>query len=194
MDLPHSNLGLFVKFIAYYYKSTLMYRFIILNRKDELIMAKPILLTKEGLKKLENEIETLKTITRTEIAEKIKIARGFGDLSENSEYDEAKNEQAKVEARIVEVECMLKNVQLIDDNDIGTNIITVGTAVRLLDVEYNEELSYKIVGSAEADPKSGKISDDSPVGKALIGHVVGDNVIAEAPSGPITFKVLKISK
>jgi len=157
-------------------------------------MGKPILLTVEGLNKLENEIETLKTVTRTEIAEKIKIARGFGDLSENSEYDEAKNEQAKVEARIVEVEAMLKNVQVIDENDIGTNNITVGTSVKLLDIEYNEELSYKIVGSAEADPKNRKISDDSPVGKALIGHAVGDEIIAEAPAGNIKFKVLEISK
>jgi len=157
-------------------------------------MAKPILLTEDGLKKLEDEIETLKTVTRNQIAEKIKIARGFGDLSENSEYDEAKNEQAKVEARIVEVENILKNVQLIDDNDIGTNQITIGTAVKVLDIEYNEELLYKIVGSAEADPKNGKISDESPVGKALIGHSEGDEVIAEAPAGHITFKVLKISK
>ncbi|MDD4700171.1 MAG: transcription elongation factor GreA [Oscillospiraceae bacterium] len=157
-------------------------------------MAKPILLTEDGLKKLENEIETLKTVTRNEIAEKIKIARGFGDLSENSEYDEAKNEQAKVEARIIEVESMLKNVQLIDDDDIGTNQITIGATVKVLDIEYNDELIYKIVGSAEADPKNGKISDESPVGKALIGRSEGDEVIAEAPAGHITFKVLKISK
>lgn len=157
-------------------------------------MAKQILLTEDGLKKLEDELETLKTVTRNEIAEKIKIARGFGDLSENSEYDEAKNEQAKVEARIVEVEAMLKNVQLIDDDDIGTNQITIGATVKVLDVEYNEELIYKIVGSAEADPKNGKISDESPVGKALIGHSEGDEVVAEAPAGHITFKVLDISK
>lgn len=157
-------------------------------------MAKPILLTEDGLKKLETELEGLKTETRNEIAEKIKIARGFGDLSENSEYDEAKNEQAKVEARIVEIEAMLKNVQIIDDSDLKINIVGIGMCVEVLDVEYNEKLKYKIVGSAEADPKNGKISDESPVGRALIGKKKGETVIADAPAGQITFKIIKISK
>ncbi len=157
-------------------------------------MAKPILLTDEGLKKLENELETLKTVSRQEIAEKIKVARGFGDLSENSEYDEAKNEQAKIEARIVELEAMLKNVQIIDENEIVTEQVGVGTKVTVLDEEYNEELTYRIVGSAEADPEEGLLSDESPVGKALLGHSVGDTVIAEAPAGHLKFKILEIAR
>lgn len=157
-------------------------------------MSKPILLTNDGLKKLENELDKLKTVTRNDIAEKIKIARGFGDLSENSEYDEAKNEQAKVEARILELEAMLKNVQIIDEDDINLEIVTVGSTVKILDVEENEELCFKIVGSAESDSSEGKISDESPVGAALMGHKVNDEVIAEAPIGHITFKILEISR
>ncbi|MDO4743497.1 MAG: transcription elongation factor GreA [bacterium] len=157
-------------------------------------MSKPILLTNDGLKKLENELDKLKTVTRNDIAEKIKIARGFGDLSENSEYDEAKNEQAKVEARILELEAMLKNVQIIDEDDINLEIVTVGSTVKILDVEENEELCFKIVGSAESDSSEGKISDESPVGAALMGHKVNDEVVAEAPIGHITFKILEISR
>lgn len=159
-----------------------------------IIMIKPIVVTKEGLKELENELETLKTVTRNEIAEKIKVARGFGDLSENSEYDEAKNEQAKVEARIVEIEAMLKNIKVIEDDEISNDEVSIGHSIKVLDLEYDEELEFKIVGSAEANPSEGKISDESPVGAALIGSRVGDEVAAETPNGYLKFKVLEINR
>ena len=148
-------------------------------------MAKTIKLTEDGLKKLKEELEKLKTVGRADIAEKIKVARGYGDLSENSEYDEAKNEQAKIEARIVEIEAMLKNVEI---------IVIVGVTVKVLDEEYGEQCEYRVVGSTEADPRQGKISDESPVGKALLGKKVGDEVIVEAPGGEFKLKVVAISK
>ncbi len=154
-------------------------------------MAKTIKLTDEGLKKLENELETLKTEGRKDIAEKIKVARGYGDLSENSEYDEAKNEQAKIEARIVELEAMLKNVELISSTE-ASDTVQLGCKVKVLDVEFEDECEYQIVGSPEADVKKGWISDESPVGKALLGHKPGDEVVAETPSGEIVFKILEI--
>jgi len=157
-------------------------------------MSKQILLTDEGLKKYESELEHLKTVRRKEIAEKIKIALSFGDLSENSEYDEAKNDQAKVEARIAEIEAMLVNAKLIDEEELTTEAIHVGCKVKLLDVEFAEEIEYQIVGSTEADPKKGRISDESPIGKALIGRREGETVEAEAPAGAISYKVLSISK
>ena len=157
-------------------------------------MAKPIILTDDGLKKLESELEHLKTTARKEIAEKIKTARGFGDLSENSEYDEAKNEQAKIEARIVELDALLKNVEIISDAENASGHVVIGSKVKILDMEFNEELEYKIVGSAEADPNTGSISDESPVGKALLGHGIGEEVVAEAPGGHLTFKILDIIK
>ena len=142
-------------------------------------MAKTIKITDEGLKKLTDELEYLKTEGRTDIAEKIKIARGYGDLSENSEYDEAKNEQAKIEARIVELEAMLKNVEIISD---------------VKDVTTGKEFEYRIVGSTEADPRNGKISDECPVGRAILGHRAGDEVVVEAPSGEIRLELLNISR
>ncbi len=157
-------------------------------------MAKVIQLTKAGLTKLQNELEHLKTVGRTEIAEKIRVARGYGDLSENSEYDEAKNEQAKIEARIIELEKMLENVSVIADENINTDTVTVGVSVVVLDVEYDEELTYRIVGSAEANPMQGYLSDDSPVGSALMGAKVGDEVIATTPTGELKFKIISISK
>lgn len=157
-------------------------------------MAKPILLTDEGLKKLEDELEQLKTIKRKEISEKIKVALSFGDLSENSEYDEAKNEQAIIEARIATIEAMLKNVKLLDDDEISTETINVGSKVTLKDIEFNEELTYYIVGSTEADPEKGRISDESPIGKGLLGHKNGDVVEIDAPAGVIKFEVLSIGK
>lgn len=156
-------------------------------------MAKSIQLTKEGLEKLKKELEYLKTDGRTDIAEKIRVARGYGDLSENSEYDEAKNDQAKIEARIVELEKLLENVVIIEEN-IDTDIVTVGVTVTVLDIEFEEELTYKVVGSAEADPMNGLISDDSPVGRALLGAKVGDEVTAEAPVGELNFRIIGISK
>ena len=156
-------------------------------------MAKSVQLTKAGLDKLKGELEHLKTQGRTDIAEKIRVARGYGDLSENSEYDEAKNEQAKIEARIVELEKMLENAVIIEE-DVATDCIAVGVTVTVLDVDFEEEMTYKVVGPAEADPMNGLISDDSPVGRALVGAKVGDEVVAEAPVGEIKFKILSISK
>ena len=155
---------------------------------------KQILLTDEGLKKLEEELEYLKTQKRKEVAEKIKHARGFGDLSENSEYDEAKDEQAKVELRIVELEKMLKNAKVIDDSEINLDIVSVGTKLKIYDFEYNEELEYSIVGSTEADPSKGRISDESPIGKALLGKKTDDIIDIETPGGVIKVKILAIGK
>ncbi len=129
-------------------------------------MSKPVILTYEGLKKLEEELEYLKTVKRAEVAEKIKQARAFGDLSENSEYDEAKNEQAFIEGRIATLEAMLKNAKVIDEEDIKLDQVSIGCTVKVYDESYNEEVEYTIVGSAEADPMNNKISDESPIGKA----------------------------
>lgn len=155
---------------------------------------KKVMLTYEGLEKLENELDYLKTTKRKEVSEKIKQALSFGDLSENSEYDEAKNEQGQVEARIVQLENMLKNAKVIDDEDIDINVVSLGSRVEVLDMEFDEKCVYTIVGSTEADPSKQKISDESPVGKALIGHKVDDIVDAEVPSGVIQFKILSIMK
>ncbi len=155
---------------------------------------KKIVLTDEGLKKLEEELEYLKTERRRDIADKIKVALSFGDLSENSEYDEAKNEQAMVEARITELEEKLKNVEIIDADDITTDKVNVGSVVKVYDGEYKEENTYTIVGSTEADPFNGFISDESPIGKALMGHKVGDTVEVEAPECIIKLEILSISK
>lgn len=157
-------------------------------------LAKQITLTDEGLKKLESELENLKTVKRKEIAEKIKVALSFGDLSENSEYDEAKNEQAFIEARIAEVEAMLKNVKVLDESELSTEHVAVGSKVMLKDMEFDDEVEYQIVGSTEADPNAGRISDESPIGKALLGHQTGDIVEVEIPDGTISFEILKISK
>lgn len=155
---------------------------------------KQIMLTDEGLSKLENELEMLKTQKRQEVAEKIKVARGFGDLSENSEYDAAKEEQAQVEARIVQLENMLKNAKIIDQDDIDVNKVSIGTRVKVYDEEFDEELEYSIVGSTEADPDMFKISDESPVGKALIGRNIGETVDVETPGGVFKLKILSINK
>lgn len=155
---------------------------------------KQIMLTDEGLLKLEQELEMLKTQKRQEVAEKIKVARGFGDLSENSEYDAAKEEQAQVEARIVQLENMLKNAKIIDQDDIDINKVGIGTRVKVYDEEFDEELEYSIVGSTEADPDMFKISDESPVGKALIGRNIGDTVDVETPGGIFKLKILSINK
>lgn len=157
-------------------------------------MAKAIKVTDDGLKKLQNELEYLKTEGRSDIAEKIKVARGYGDLSENSEYDDAKNEQAKIEARIVELEAMLKNVEIIKDIKGNAKTVMVGVKVKVFDEEFDEEDTYYIVGSTEADPVNNKISDESPVGSALLGHKVGDIVAVEAPAGEIKLKIVAISK
>ncbi len=157
-------------------------------------MAKEIMLTAQGLKELQEELDFLKTEKRTEIAEKIKVALSFGDLSENSEYDEAKNDQAKLEARIAEVESMLKNAKVVEENQIDKTVINIGTKFELLDVELKETMTYQLVSSAESDPLNGKLADDSPVGKAVFGHKSGETVIAETPNGELKFKIKKILK
>ena len=155
-------------------------------------MAKTIKVTEAGLTKLKDELENLKTVGRADIAEKIKVARGYGDLSENSEYDEAKNEQAKIEARIVEIEAMLKNVEIIEDVKGDSQTVVIGVKVKALDMEFDEECEYLVVGSTEADPINGKISDESPLGQALLGKKIGDEVIVDAPAGELKFKILEI--
>ena len=156
---------------------------------------KPIILTPEGYKKFEEELRTLKVEGRTEIAEKIKEARSYGDLSENAEYDAAKDAQAAMEQRITTIENMLKNAQIVSDSDVSTDEISIGSRVKLYDVEFEEEMEYTIVGSTEANPDEGRISDESPIGSAIIGHKVDDMVDVELPNGEtIQFKVLEINK
>ena len=157
-------------------------------------MQKEILLTEESLRNYEQELEELKTIKRKEVAEKIKVALSFGDLSENSEYDEAKNEQALLEAKIAKIEAILKNVKIIDESELSTEVIHVGLKVQVKDLDLEEISDYQLVGSNEADPFYDKISDESPVGKALLGHRVGDIVKIEVPSGIINYEILNISK
>lgn len=154
---------------------------------------KEVILTKEGLAKLENELDQLKTVVRQEIAEKIKIARGFGDLSENAEYDEAKNEQAQVEERILKLENMLRNAKTIDEKELSTEKVGIGSKISVKDIEFNENLEYTIVGSAEADPLKGFISNESPVGQALIGRGKGDIVDVTTPGGILKFEILNIA-
>ncbi len=153
---------------------------------------KQVMLTKEGLEKYQEELETLRNVKRKEVSEKIKVALSFGDLSENSEYDEAKNEQAKIEARIADLEVMLKNVKLITEEEMSGDKVHVGSTVKILDLEFNEEEVYQLVGSAEADPRGGKISDDSPIGRGIMGHVAGEVVDVETPGGMIQIKIVEI--
>ena len=155
---------------------------------------KETILTHEGVAKLEEELRYLKTVKRKEVAERIKQAIAFGDLSENSEYDEAKNEQAFVEGRIVTLENLLRNAKVIDDEDISTDVVSIGVTVKLLDVETNDVVEYTIVGSTEANPSENKISNKSPVGKALLGKPVGATVDVHVPDGVIKFKILEIHK
>lgn len=155
---------------------------------------KDVFLTVEGLKKLEDELDELKTVRRKEVAERIKQALAFGDISENSEYDEAKNEQAQLEERIVKLENMLRNAKIIDDEDISTDRVSIGSKVCVKDLEYDEEIEYTIVGSAEADPYEGKISNESPVGNALLGKKKGDIVEVQVPDGKIKYEILSIAR
>ena len=152
------------------------------------------MVTAEGLKQLEEELDYLKGEKRKEIAEKIKVARSYGDLSENSEYDDAKNEQAILEARIVTIEATLKNAVIIDESSINNEHIHIGSKVKIENITMGREMEYKIVGSNESNPAKGKISDESPVGMALLGHAVGDVVEVETPNGTIGIKVLDISR
>lgn len=157
-------------------------------------MAKESIMTQEGLRRLEEELEELKTVKRKEIAEKIKVALSFGDLSENSEYDEAKNEQGKLYSRIAEVENILQNCVVIEEHEQDPNAVRLGSSIKVLDLEFNEEERYQVVGSQEADPMNGRISEDSPFGRALLGRAVGDEVYVEAPAGLLRYQILEIQK
>ncbi|AFL98623.1 MULTISPECIES: transcription elongation factor GreA [Desulfitobacterium] len=152
---------------------------------------KEVILTIEGLKKLEDELETLKTVKRREVAERIKQAIEFGDISENSEYDDAKNEQAFIEGRIITLEKMLRNARVIDDLE-GSEFVALGTTVVLRDKDFGEEEEYTIVGSAEADPGSNKISNESPVGKAVLGQAKGTVVEINVPAGILHYEIVDI--
>ena len=156
-------------------------------------MEKDIFFTPEGLEKIENEIEYLKTVRRKEVSERIKVALGYGDLSENSEYDEAKNEQAQVEERIAKLEMMLRNAKIIDEKDLNTDVVNIGSSVKVRELETMEEDEYTIVGSAEADPLEGKISNESPVGSKLLGNRIGDVVEVEVPDGIIKYEICGIT-
>ncbi|MGI6161796.1 MAG: transcription elongation factor GreA [Christensenellales bacterium] len=153
-----------------------------------------VLLTAEGVAELEAQLDYLKTVRRPEISEQIKEARAFGDISENAEYDEAKNEQAKIEGEIAKLEKKLRTARIIDDNSISTDVVGIGSVVKLLDAEYNEEVEYCIVGSAEADPARRKISSESPVGMALMGASKGDTVDVMTPGGLLQLKIIEIGK
>ncbi len=155
-------------------------------------MAKEYKLSAERLKELQEELNYLKTVREKEVAELIKEARSYGDLSENSEYDEAKDEQGRVYSRIAEVENILANCVIIEESDLSGDYVRLGCTVTVLDKEFDEEVSYKIVGSQEADPMNGAISEDSPFGKALLGKNAGADVVVDAPAGPISYKILKI--
>ena len=152
------------------------------------------LLTYAGLRALEQELEDLKVVKRKEVAQKIKEAREQGDLSENAEYDAAKDEQRDIEARIEELETILKNVEVVDEEEVDLDTINVGCAVKVYDITFDEEMDFKIVGSTEANSLEGKISNESPVGQALIGKTVGDVVDVETQAGLMQFKVLEISR
>lgn len=153
-----------------------------------------VILTQEGFDKLEEELNYLKTEKRTEIAERIKVARGFGDLSENSEYDEAKNAQAENEQQIAELEVKIRNAKVIDSKEIDTKTVQIGNTVKLYDEEFEEEIEYTIVGSTEVNLAENKISNESPIGKALLGRKKGEVVDVDAPDGIIKFKILAIKK
>ena len=152
------------------------------------------ILTYEGLRKYEEELHDLKVVKRQEVAQKIKEAREQGDLSENAEYDAAKDEQRDIEARIEELEKILKNAEVVVEEEADLDKVSIGCSVKILDCEFDEELEYKIVGSTEANSLKGKISNESPVGKALLGKQVGDTVTVETPAGEFSYKVLSIHR
>jgi len=164
------------------------------NKAKNEVVNGAVVMTHEGLKALEEELEFLKTVKRQEVAERIKTAIAFGDISENAEYDEAKNEQAFTEGRIIQIENMLRVAQVVDADDISTDIVGVGNTVKVYDEEFDEELEYTIVGSAEANAAIGKVSNESPVGMALLGAKVGEVVSVNAPAGVIKLKVLTIER
>lgn len=153
---------------------------------------KKIILTREGYQNLEDELQNLKVVRRKEVAAKIKEARAQGDLSENAEYDAAKEEQAEIESRIVTIENMFRNAEVIDEDELNTGKVNLGNKVKLWDEEFEEEVEYTIVGPAEADPAAFRISNESPLGIALLGHSVGEVVENNAPDGVLKFKILEI--
>jgi len=155
---------------------------------------KEVILTKEGLQKLESELEHLKSVRREDVAERIKQAIAFGDISENSEYEDAKNEQAFIEGRIITLEKTLKNARLMEDEDIRTDVISLGSRVTLKEMKSGREITLLLVSSVESKLKDGKISDESPVGKAILGKKVKSTVEVEAPAGKIKYKILKVQK
>jgi len=158
-----------------------------------LLAEKKTMLTYEGLKRLEDELQELKVVRRKDVAAKIKEARSQGDLSENAEYDAAKEEQAEIEARIGLLEKMLRNAEVIDEDELDADSISIGSTVTILDKEFNEEIEYLIVGSTEADPAGGRISNESPLGMALLDRKVGDDISVDAPEGVIKYQILKIA-
>lgn len=162
------------------------------KEKHGIMKEKEVLLTVEGLKKLEEELERYKSVKRRDVAERIKQAIEFGDITENSEYEDAKNEQAWIEGRILTLEKMLRNAKIIDDENISTEEVTLGSTVLLKDLEYNEELEYTIVGSVEADPGKNKISNESPVGRAIIGKPKGCIVEVDVPAGVLKYEIVDI--
>ncbi len=155
---------------------------------------KEVILTQEGYDNLEKQLEYLRTEKRTEIAERIKVALGFGDLSENSEYDEAKTAQSENEVKIAELENKLRYAKIIDESEIDTKTVQIGNTVKVLDIEFNEEVEYTIVGSTEVDLAENKISNESPLGKALLGAKKGATVDVDAPAGVMQYKILSIKK
>ncbi|OWA33208.1 transcription elongation factor GreA [Saccharibacillus sp. O16] len=155
---------------------------------------KEVILTQDGLKKLEDELENLKSVKRREVAERIKVAIGYGDISENSEYEDAKNEQAFIEGRIITLEKMLRNARIINSDDIGTDAVSVGSTVLVKDLEFGEETQYTIVGTAESNPLENRISNESPVGSALLGKSKGATVDVNVPAGVIQYTILDIKK
>jgi transcription elongation factor GreA len=155
---------------------------------------KEVILTQEGLKKLEDELDHLKSVKRKEVAERIKVAISYGDISENSEYDDAKNEQAFIEGRVITLEKMLRNARIIQEDEVDTEAVSVGSTVILKDIEFDDQVEYTIVGSAESDPLQNKISNESPVGQALLGKRKGTVVDVNVPAGVLQYEILDIKK
>jgi len=153
-----------------------------------------VILTREGLEQLEQELENLRSVKRTEVKERLKEAIALGDLSENSEYDDAKNEQAFMEGRILELEKMIRNAKVIEDDTQEEGVISVGSLVKVKDIEFDEINEYRLVGTVEADPMNNRISNESPVGRALLGHKAGEIIDVEVPAGIIKLEILEISK
>jgi transcription elongation factor GreA len=155
---------------------------------------KEVILTQDGLKKLEDELDNLKSVKRREVAERIKVAIGYGDISENSEYEDAKNEQAFIEGRIITLEKMLRNARIISNEDVDIETVSIGSIVTLKDLEFDEIVEYSIVGTAESNPLQNKISNESPVGRAILGKKKGATVDVNVPAGIIQYQIIDIKK